>query len=82
MLVPSPNVAEDHQTHNAQSLVAAGAAIIMPEINIANLCGHVHGMLYRPDELELLRGNARKLAKPHAAADIVNECERLWTWRA
>ena len=82
VLVPSPNVAEDHQTHNAQSLVAAGAAIIMPEINIANLCGHVHGMLYRPDELELLRGNARKLAKPHAAADIVNECERLWTWRA
>ena len=82
VLVPSPNVAEDHQTHNAQSLVAAGAAIIMHEINIANLCGHVHGLLYRPDELELLRGNARKLAKPHAAADIVNECERLWTWRA
>ncbi|MFZ9527863.1 MAG: hypothetical protein ACO27L_08020, partial [Schleiferiaceae bacterium] len=37
----------------------------------------------RPDlKLELLRGNARKLAKPHAAADIVTECERLWTWRS
>ena len=34
-----------------------------------------------PDELELLRGNARKLAKPTAAQDIVNECERLWSWR-
>jgi UDP-N-acetylglucosamine--N-acetylmuramyl-(pentapeptide) pyrophosphoryl-undecaprenol N-acetylglucosamine transferase len=81
VLVPSPNVAEDHQTHNAQSLVDSGAAVIMPEVNIHNLCGHVHGLLNRPDELELLRGNARKLAKPAAAQDIVNECERLWSWR-
>jgi UDP-N-acetylglucosamine--N-acetylmuramyl-(pentapeptide) pyrophosphoryl-undecaprenol N-acetylglucosamine transferase len=34
VLVPSPNVAEDHQTRNAESLVQAGAAVLLPETSL------------------------------------------------
>ena len=36
ILVPSPNVAEDHQTHNAMALVNKNAAVLVKDINAEN----------------------------------------------
>lgn len=79
VLIPSPNVAEDHQRHNAQALSSKGAAVFVPEsenlpadlslaaarlLSDAALCG------------ELSR-NISSMARPDATSDIVDEIEKL-----
>lgn len=74
LFVPSPNVAEDHQTKNARALEAKGAAVVVPDAECRTQA--------MPLALKLLGDRARLaemsrnlelLAKPHAADDIVNE---------
>jgi UDP-N-acetylglucosamine--N-acetylmuramyl-(pentapeptide) pyrophosphoryl-undecaprenol N-acetylglucosamine transferase len=71
ILVPSPNVAEDHQTSNAMSLVAKNAAILVRDADadlhmIAQACS----LLGDPEKCHELSRVIGALAKPHAAADI------------
>ncbi|MGH8121524.1 MAG: undecaprenyldiphospho-muramoylpentapeptide beta-N-acetylglucosaminyltransferase [Rudaea sp.] len=76
LLVPFPFAVDDHQTHNAQSAVAAGAAVLLPEAQasaerLAALLGELLG-----DRARLLRmaQAARALAKPDAVARIADAC--------
>lgn len=74
VFIPSPNVAEDHQTHNAKSVVQENGAIMIREVELAADFQCKLERLFNDEEYaHLLRSNMRKLAKPNATKDIV-EC--------
>lgn len=78
ILVPSPNVAEDHQTRNALSLVKKGAALMIRDGEIGEkLFPEVMSLLKEPQRMETLAGNIRKLALPEATSRIVDEACKL-----
>ena len=71
ILVPSPYVAEDHQTKNARVLSEAGAAILLPETEIQQrLWGTVEGLLADENKARLMSLELSKLARPNAAKDL------------
>jgi len=78
ILVPSPNVAEDHQTKNAMALVEKDAALMITDKEAgAKLVGEALKLLFDEGRAARLRTNIAQLAKPNAADDIVNEIEKL-----
>jgi UDP-N-acetylglucosamine--N-acetylmuramyl-(pentapeptide) pyrophosphoryl-undecaprenol N-acetylglucosamine transferase len=78
ILVPSPNVAEDHQTKNAKALADKDAAILIPDKDAnTRLVDEALQLLFDDSRTEKLRANIAKLAKPNATEDIVNEIEKL-----
>ncbi len=78
ILVPSPNVAEDHQTKNALSLVENGAALMIPDKDInEKLIAEAIRLSNSPEECNKLSKNIKKLAKPRATQQIVDEVEKL-----
>lgn len=77
ILVPSPNVAEDHQTHNAKSLTASGGAHLLPEANLDQLGELVSGLLAEPEQLAQMAAAMRSRALPNATKDIVDQLEKL-----
>lgn len=78
VLVPSPNVAEDHQTKNAMALVTNHAAMLISDYESREkLIPLVFELLENPQKTQELSLNISKLAKPHATEDIVNACETL-----
>ena len=78
ILVPSPNVAEDHQTKNAMALVSADAALLVRDEQAVDQLVSKAISLVRDTEkkLELTR-NIGKMAKPNAAEDIATEILKL-----
>lgn len=73
ILVPSPNVAEDHQTRNAEALTQKSAAIMVRDADLQQeLIPVLQRLLSDPEQLERLSGNIRQLAKPNATSDIVD----------
>ena len=66
VLIPSPNVAENHQFHNAMALVNNDAAVIIEEKDLtgARLTEEVNRLLANPDRLRILGENAKKMAIP------------------
>lgn len=78
ILVPSPNVAEDHQTHNAMALVSASAAIMIKDAEaVRNLITTAIKVVNQPEVLKTLSINTTKLAHPNAAkqiAELVINC--------
>ena len=64
ILIPSPNVAENHQYHNAMALVNAGAAEIIEESDLSGetLMKTVDKMLLDPEKLKTISENSRKMA--------------------
>jgi len=78
ILVPSPNVAEDHQTKNALALVQKDAALYVRDadarITLLPLAINTAGQRER---LAQLSDHIRQLARPDAAADIAEEVIRL-----
>ncbi len=78
ILVPSPNVAEDHQTKNALSLQEKNAAIMIPDYEIKEkLIPEALRLINSPEECVELSINIKKLAKPKATQHIVDEIEKL-----
>jgi UDP-N-acetylglucosamine--N-acetylmuramyl-(pentapeptide) pyrophosphoryl-undecaprenol N-acetylglucosamine transferase len=74
VLVPSPNVAEDHQTKNAQSLVERQAAVLVPDHEArTRLVGYALSLLEDGDRLDTMSRNIVKMARPDAASAIANE---------
>jgi len=73
ILIPSPHVAEDHQTHNARSLESEGAAIHLPERQIDSLIDKAYQLLEDSEALRILEANILKFAKPDAATDIAQD---------
>ncbi len=77
ILVPSPNVSEDHQTKNAMSLVNNSAAILVKDNQTDSLLIKALDLLNDENQLNTLSQNAKKLGKPNATKDIVNEIFKL-----
>ena len=78
IFIPSPNVAEDHQSKNALSLVNKKAAIMVEEKNIKKDFKNSFTELINNKELQIdLSRNILKQAKLNATKDIVNEIEKL-----
>ena len=78
ILVPSPNVAEDHQTKNAQALTSRDAAIMVADADAASSL--VDTMLNSVADAELLRrlsANVEKMALRDAAERIADEVEKI-----
>lgn len=74
ILVPSPNVAGDHQTKNAQSMVDHGAAALLPDSAIKNeLPTLVQKLIFDQEKLKKMSQSALSLAKPEAAGQIAKE---------
>lgn len=74
ILVPSPNVAEDHQTKNALALSSREAAIMIPDDEAAEtLIPSALKILSDSDRCRKLAENIRKLAVPDADARIARE---------
>lgn len=73
ILVPSPNVAEDHQTKNAMSLVNKNAALLVKDVDARNtLVGGAIALLKDEGKKKTLSENIKKLAKPDAAKVIAD----------
>jgi len=71
VLVPSPNVAGDHQTKNAASMVDEGASVLIAEKELKEaLTDRVPSLLQDNDKLKEMSDAALNLAKPDAAKEI------------
>ena len=80
LFVPSPNVAEDHQTQNARALKREGAAALVTDAAcIAEAMPTAMSLLNDAERLASMRKNLTRLARPHAAEDIVDQIEKLLT---
>ena len=78
ILVPSPNVAEDHQTKNAMSLVNESAAIMIKDADAReSLISESLKLLYDENQCDKLKENISRLARPGATEDIVDEIEKI-----
>ncbi len=78
ILVPSPNVAEDHQTKNAQALVQKGAALYVTDAEASRtLMPLAINTVTDHDKLESLSRQIVQLARPNAASDIADEVLKL-----
>jgi UDP-N-acetylglucosamine--N-acetylmuramyl-(pentapeptide) pyrophosphoryl-undecaprenol N-acetylglucosamine transferase len=78
IFLPSPNVAEDHQSKNALSLVNNKAALMIEEKNMNKDFKNYFSELINDRELQNeLSRNIKKQAKINATRDIVNEIEKL-----
>ena len=77
ILVPSPNVSEDHQTKNAMSLVNKSAAILVEDKQTDSLLRTAMDLLKEENQLNNISKNAKKMGKPNASEDIVNEIFKL-----
>lgn len=79
VLVPSPNVTNDHQTKNARALEEAGAAVLLPEKDASaqalfQVCG---GILHDPARQAEMAGNMAALGVPDAAERILDTVRAL-----
>jgi UDP-N-acetylglucosamine--N-acetylmuramyl-(pentapeptide) pyrophosphoryl-undecaprenol N-acetylglucosamine transferase len=78
ILVPSPNVAEDHQTKNAMALVSKNAAVLVKDVEAQNqLIDEVKALIYNLDKQKELSAELVSLAKPNATEDIVDIIENI-----
>lgn len=78
VLVPLPGSPSDHQTRNAQTLLRAGAGVLVPdaECDAARLEAELDALLAVPGRIDAMSGSARLLARPDATerlADLVEE---------
>jgi UDP-N-acetylglucosamine--N-acetylmuramyl-(pentapeptide) pyrophosphoryl-undecaprenol N-acetylglucosamine transferase len=72
ILVPSPNVAEDHQTKNAMALVEKNAAILVRDTEANTMISKALEILQNDNLKKSLSQNILQLGKPKAAIDIAN----------
>lgn len=78
IFIPSPNVAEDHQTKNAQAIVDKNGAILMKEVELDSQFGTVFESLITDEAKQKMLGeNIKKLAMPEATKRIVDEIVKL-----
>ncbi len=78
VLVPSPNVAEDHQTKNAMALVNKDAAMLVKDVESKEeLMSTALDLLKDESRCKQMAENIGKLGKPNATQEIVDELEKL-----
>ena len=78
ILVPSPNVAEDHQTKNALALEREGAAVLIHDFEIhEKLLVEAVSLVQSTEKCRQLSDHIKLLAKPNATKHIVDEVDKL-----
>lgn len=78
VLIPSPNVAEDHQTKNAMALVEKNAAVMVKDAEAGTKLIHTALDLIRDErKLQTLSTNIRQLAQRNSAERIVDEIIKI-----
>ena len=77
IFIPSPNVAEDHQTKNALAVVENDGAILLEEKNTEIFKTIVEDLLTDVEQQKILSTNIKKMALPNATKAIVDEIEKL-----
>lgn len=78
IFIPSPNVAEDHQTKNAMSIVNEEAALMIKEEDLdADFENKFSQLLNSTERQKTLSENIKKLALINATKDIADEVEKL-----
>lgn len=74
VFIPSPNVAEDHQTHNAMALVRKDAAVLVKDSEaMEKMMSTALELLKDPERIAAIEENAGKMALPDAAQKIAEE---------
>ena len=76
ILVPFPHAVDDHQTANARQLVAAGAAVLIPQprFSVEALTELLQDLAGDRARIENMATAARELARPDATERVVNYC--------
>jgi UDP-N-acetylglucosamine--N-acetylmuramyl-(pentapeptide) pyrophosphoryl-undecaprenol N-acetylglucosamine transferase len=76
LLVPYPHAADDHQSANARAVSSAGAAIVLPSrpLTAGDLLRALADLARDPEQLVAMGAAAARLARPDAAARIVEAC--------
>lgn len=78
ILVPSPNVSEDHQTKNAMALVGENAAILVKdEMALDQLLPEALALISDDAKITSLKKNIRQFARPCADKDIAHEVIKI-----
>ena len=78
IFIPSPNVAEDHQTKNAKAIADKKGAILLKENELNEKFETTFSDVISNENLQIeLSQNIKKLAKPNATKDIVEEIVKL-----
>ena len=78
IFVPSPNVTEDHQTHNAMALVRKDAAMIVKDSEaVEKLMETACSLIEDPEKIALIERNAAAMAKTDAAQTIADEVYKI-----
>lgn len=78
VLVPSPNVAENHQWHNANALSGKGAAVLLEEKEMAEAFESIlAGLLGDSDQRAALAKQCKAMALPQATASIVELIDEM-----
>ena len=78
IFVPSPNVAEDHQTKNAQALTSKDAALMVKDTDASEkLIPAILELLNDGETCRRLSENIAAMGKPRATEDIVDEFEKI-----
>jgi len=78
ILIPSPNVSEDHQTKNAMALVNHQAAILVKDSEASEILGDsVVNLIQEEEKLVKLSVNIIGFGRPNAADSIANEVMKI-----
>lgn len=77
IFIPSPNVAEDHQTKNAKAIVDKHAAILLRESELDTFPILFESLIKDEGKQQSLSENIKELALPNATNQIVNQVEKL-----
>ncbi len=78
IFIPSPNVAEDHQTKNARAISEKNAALLLKESELdVDFEKTFLDLINDEEKQKTLSENILKLAKPNAAKEIVDEIEKM-----
>ena len=74
LLVPYLHAADDHQTANAAALAEAGAAILVPQLELTpeRLAAEIAALMREPSRLAAMADRARALARPDAVDRLVD----------
>ena len=79
VLVPFPHAVDDHQTRNAEFLVEAGGAVLLPESRLdpETLAAALDPLVTNRDKLVAMAENARSVAVPDSADRVAGLCEEF-----
>ena len=77
IFIPSPNVAEDHQTKNAISITKNDAALMIKESELESFQKTFEDLIKNEEKQKRLSENIKQMALPNATKHIVNQIEKI-----